>query len=134
MFDIGTINAESKGVQTAKVKHQVTNEEIEVRYDFGSDLQDAIAKFGDEVVFSNFCVGAKTALRNKLYSLTHDADKPENCVTAEAAVQALADWKPGVAGSRSAADPLEKLAAKFASATQEEKLAKLEQIKALLGI
>jgi len=107
-----------------KAKKKVGNEDREatIYVDFGEDLEDAITKFGEGVVFSNFKASAKitaqAAIRRYL-----EAGK-----TAEEIVKLMAAWKPGVAIER-VSDPVAAFKAKFAAMSPEEQIAALADLK-----
>jgi len=95
--------------------------EATIQYDFGDNLDDAINKFGGEVVFSNFVQSAKISLQALMRTRL---EKGGN-------VLELAEiWKPGIQLQRSAVDVLAQAKAKFGKMTQEERLAYLEALQA----
>ena len=107
-----------------KAKKKVGDEDKEatIYVDFGENLTDAVTKFGEAVVFSNFKASAKitaqAAMRRYL-----EAKK-----SAEEIVKLMAVWKPGVAIER-VSDPVAAFKAKFASMTPEEQIAALADLK-----
>jgi exonuclease VII small subunit len=103
-------------VTAKKGDHEAT-----VMYDFGDNLEQAIEKFGGDVVFSNFVQSAKISLQALMRSRM---EKGGN-------VSELAEiWKPGIQLQRSATDVLAQAKAKFSKMTQEERLAYLEALQA----
>lgn len=94
--------------------------------DFGADVNDAVAKFGAEVVFSNFkrsaTITAQAALRRLM-----EANKTQEEITT-----AMAGWKPGVSLERSF-DPVKALTNKFATMTPEEQNKIIEDLMARAG-
>jgi len=92
-------------------------------YDVGSNLQDALQKWGEDVVFYNFVIGAKTSKRNKLFSLTHGKEPK----SAEEALLALEDWVPSV-GQVKGKDKADKAMELFNSMTDEERQAFLDSL------
>lgn len=96
--------------------------EISVDYDFGDNLQDAVAKFGEDVVFSQFNRNAVIALqgfvRGKLRSEVAD----------EEIHRLVESWKPGVA-QRSGKPKSEKVLDMFASMSEDAQLALLNQLR-----
>ena len=114
-----------------KVKHQVTKEEVVTSVDLKENLQEAVNAFGEDVVMSNFIVGAKTAARNSLYSKTHGADETK-IMSAEDAVAELASWQPGLAAARTARDPLAESKKKFATMSPEEQANYLAELRAVV--
>jgi len=107
-----------------KAKKKIGDEDKEatIYVDLGEDLEQAITKFGEAVVFSNFKASAKitaqAAMRRYL-----EAKK-----SAEEIVRLMAAWKPGVAIER-VSDPVAAFKAKFASMTPEEQIAALADLK-----
>lgn len=107
-----------------KAKKKIGDEDVEATIfaDFGESLEDAITKFGEAVVFSNFKASAKitaqAAMRRYL-----EAKK-----SAEEIVKLMAAWKPGVAIER-VSDPVAAFKAKFAGMTPEEQIAALADLK-----
>ncbi len=115
------------GVDTysAKTKVEQNGEQVvlegEVTYDFGDDLDDAVSRFGEDVVFGKFRQQAVIDLQSVIRScLTRSMD--------EEATQAEIDaWKPGVKRSVTR-DPKAALLAAYAKLSPEER----EAIKAEL--
>jgi hypothetical protein len=122
---------DNDGKFEVKVKHQLTKEEIKFDADVGDSIAAATERFGEEVVYINYAIGAKTAARNKLYALVHDKDE-DKILTAEAALAAMADWKPTKAAERVAKDPVATAAAALAQLDPAARKAKLLELKALL--
>ena len=113
-------------IQEVIAKKKVGEEEKTgtVAFDFGNDLNDAVEKFGAEVVFSNYVQSAKIALQALIRARL---DKGAN-------VEELAEiWKPGVTLERSPVDVLAQAKAKFQKMSQEERLAYLEMLQASMG-
>jgi len=107
-----------------KAKKKIGDEDKEatIYVDLGESLEDAMTKFGEAVVFSNFKASAKitaqAAMRRYL-----EAKK-----SAEEIVKLMSAWKPGVAIER-VSDPVAAFKAKFASMTPEEQIAALADLK-----
>jgi len=107
-----------------KAKKKIGDEDKEatIYVDLGEDLEQAITKFGEAVVFSNFKASAKitaqAAMRRYL----------ETKKSAEEIVKLMAAWKPGVAIER-VSNPVAAFKAKFASMTPEEQIAALADLK-----
>jgi len=107
-----------------KAKKKVGDEDREatIYVDFGEDLEQAIVKFGEAVVFTNFKASAKitaqAAMRRYL-----EAKK-----SAEEVVKLMAAWRPGVAIER-VSDPVAAFKAKFAGMSSEEQIAALADLK-----
>lgn len=94
---------------------------VKVTYDFGDNLQDAVAKFGEEVVFSRF----ESAAVIDAQALIRRGIKAEK--TDEEIASTLAAWKPGVKQVvRKSAS--EKIKDAFSGLTAEQKK---EMLKAL---
>jgi hypothetical protein len=92
-----------------------------INYDFGENLEEMTEKFGESVTFTNARANMKivlqAAMRRRL-----EAGQP---------VDDLADnWKPGVQMER-IVDPIAAAKAKYATMTDEEKAAFLEDLRAL---
>lgn len=89
--------------------------------DLGDSLQDAVAKFGEEVIFSNYkravTITAQAAMRRML----------EQNLDQDTITNKMASWKPGVALDRSV-DPVAALKAKMATMSKAEKKALLEEL------
>lgn len=107
-----------------KAKKKIGDEDMEatIYVDLGDSLEDAITRFGEAVVLSNFKASAKitaqAAMRRYL-----EAKK-----SAEEIVKLMGAWKPGVAIER-VSDPVAAFKAKFASMTPEEQIAALADLK-----
>ena len=99
---------------------------LTVSYDFGDNLQDAVAKFGEEVVFSNMRQSMKISLQ-ALLRRGIDKSQEDAAVIAQAAA-----WKPGVATERTS-DPAAAVLAKWGALTPEKKAELLKQLKAMQG-
>lgn len=99
---------------------------VEVTYNFGENVQDAIAKFGEEVVHSNFIRAAKITLQ-AIMRRGLEANKNE-----EEIASIVANWKPGVALERSF-DPLAALVNKMKDMSEDEIAATFEKLKAAAG-
>ena len=110
---------------SVKVKHQETKEEIVKSYDFPDTVEELKERFDDDVIISNFTVGAKKQMRDKLYSLTHG----ENPKSVEESLAEMENWQPSVQGSRTAKDPKASLIAAFAKMTDEERAALIAQLQ-----
>ena len=84
-------------------------------YDFGADLSEMVAKFGDEVVYhnarSNMVVGAQSAARGGI-----KAGKTEQEVVAS--FSGPKGWKPGI---RKSTPPHERLAKDIEKLTPEQR-------------
>lgn len=97
---------------------------LTVNYDFGDNLQDAVAKFGEDVVFSNMQQSMKISLQALI---RRGFDKG---VTDEEIATQAAGWKPGVAAQRSA-DPVAAITAKWTTLSPEKRAELLKQLKSM---
>lgn len=115
----------------AKKKDAAEGEAKEASYSFelGTDLEDCVAQWGEEVVYYHFCIGAKKSLQNKLYSLLN-ADG----LSVEQAKKALEKWEPSIGPERGPRDP--KLAALSAVDRMDDatRAAFIEELKRKLGM
>jgi len=95
-------------------------------FDFGADVNEAIAKFGAEVVFSNFkrssIITAQAAIRRLL-----EAGKTQDEIE-----EAMKAWAPGVSLERTI-DPVRALQNKFATMSPEEQQALIDQLMQKMG-
>jgi len=92
-----------------------------VPYDFGDDLKGMIAKYSDEVVFSNARANMKIVLQAGLRRcLEHDKDPHEFA----------SRFIPGVVTAAAAVDPVVAMKAKFATMDDTEKAQFLKDLKA----
>ena len=70
------------------------DKEVVITFDWGSDLNDKISRWGDEVVESGFDSSQRIALQGRVRSCLEKGGSPEDC-------QALADkFEPGVSAPR----------------------------------
>lgn len=110
---------------TARKEVNGEKKEVTIVTDLGENLADAVAKFGEDVVFSNFCqsavITAQAAMRRGL----------EKGKTNEEIVGYMAGWKPGVQLQRQV-DPLGALLSRVDKMSDEEKAAIIEQLMAKL--
>ncbi len=137
----------SEGNDTKEVKNAageittaaIVTRKIESQYDFGDSLADAVAKFGEEVVFSAFVssakVDAQALIRRHLKSNVPAVEgvSSERPYTDSEIEAKLAAWKPGIKAERSAAsatDKMEALLGKMTQAQKEEMIAKLQALAA----
>lgn len=108
-------------VNAPKVDRSWTGE-----YDFGQNLNDAVAMFGADVVYNNFVDSAVITLqglvRGKLSKGMTDSDIAD----------VVSKWKPGVTlRTHGTKDPMAAIKAKFAGMTAEEKAAFIDKLTAL---
>jgi hypothetical protein len=107
---------------------------VAVDYEFGENLDDAVARFGSEVVFTKF----RAAAIIDLQALVRRHIKlPEDKAMTDEQIQAKVNgWKPAVAvvGQGVKTKPTaESLFAKAATMSAEEKQALLAKLQAQLG-
>lgn len=119
----------------------LTGEIVAFSSEVGSSIAEAVERYGEETVFTNFVIGAKTAARNKVYSATHPmppkkyeakiAAGEEVDVPDQAAIDAMmADWKPTPVGTREpGASSEEKLLQKVLAMSEEKRLDFLRKLQ-----
>lgn len=100
--------------------------EATISVDLGENVQDAIARFGEEVVFSNYIANVKIGVQSGIRRYL-EAGK-----TTEEIQQAYDSWKPGATMDR-VVDPVAALAKKMSTMTAEEQAAMFEQLRAKLA-
>ena len=107
-----------------KAKKKIGDEEIEavISLDLGEDLEDAITKFGEGVVFSNFQASAKITAQAAMRRYMDAKKSPEEITVL------MAEWKPGVTVKRTK-DPVADFKAKFAAMNAEEQKAAIAELK-----
>lgn len=118
-------------LENITTKDGKTNEDsrsITVAFDFGDNLQDAIAKFGEEAVFNGFKADGRVGLQAKVRGMLKATmeDSEELKYNDEDIVAAVAEWKPGTK-SRQAADPMAKLQALLDKLSPEARASLLEK-------
>lgn len=96
--------------------------EAQGMYDFGENLQDAVDRFGADVVFSNFVSAAKVKIqaimRTKKQAGTSDAD-----------LQTFLDgYKVGMVLERTQVNPMEAFKASFQNASPERQKELLREL------
>lgn len=110
-----------------KAKNSDTGEKVEMTVTLPDTLEEAVNELGEEVVLSNFLVGAGKQAQNKLYSLLN-ASK----LSAEKAEEEMANWKPFEAGRKTGggrASAEDVVARKFAAMSNEERQAFLQKLQ-----
>lgn len=111
-------------VNEIRASKKIGEEEREatIQFDFGGTTENAVEKFGSDVVYSNFVrasvVTAQAAIRRML-----EAGKSQ-----EEIQSAMESWKPGVALERTV-DPVAAVLGKFGSMTPEEQKALIRQLQ-----
>ena len=97
---------------------------IELEYEFGSNSEESIEKFGEEVVHGYFLKGIKVGLQAYIRRMMKE-DKSDDEILA-----ALDNWTPGVRAPRIGGGSSKRLLEQFAKMTPEkqaELLAKLQE-------
>lgn len=109
---------------------------LSVMFDFGSTLDDAVEKFGEEVVFAGFVASATIDLQNyirtKLEAPAKDADGkviPDGgFAQTDAEIESdFASWKPGIK-TRERVSPLDKVKKLLGGMSAEQKAALLASL------
>lgn len=98
---------------------------LEVKYNFGDNLEDAVALFGAEVVFSNFKQNAVIALQGLVRR--HLEMKEDKRKTDEQILATVNAWKPGVATVKTT-DKKAIIMEAFGKMSAEDQKALLEQL------
>jgi hypothetical protein len=102
------------------------SKEAKILVDLGENAEDAIARFGAEVVFSNYLanvkIGVQSAIRRYL-----EAGLDQDAIQAK-----FENYKPGVTLDR-VVDPIAAMAAKLAKMTPEEQEAAFAALRAKIS-
>ena len=94
---------------------------IKIPYNFGANLDEAIALFGEEAVFESYKADAIVGLQGYIRRMLKlDGDK---AMTDEQILEKAAGWKPGAKIKKSAA---EKAAEMLSKLSEEDRLAVLK--------
>lgn len=101
-----------------KARAPKVGKECEVEYDFGKDLTEMIAKFGERVVYDLAVDSAVIRLQSLLRSALERDLNPQEVANR---------WIPGVK-TAAARDPLAAIKAAYAAMSPEEKKAFLQQL------
>ena len=108
---------------TAKLKNPpegVSPNPVTIEYDFGDNLRELVAKFGEEVVYNRakaaFIIDLQAAIRRHI-----QAGKKQKEIQKE-----LANWKPGM--KQPGKSPAQKLKELLAGKSDAEKKAILKEI------
>jgi hypothetical protein len=108
---------------SAKLGTEENSPSATVNYDFGDNLGEATALFGDDVVYSRFKAAAVVDLQ-ALIRRHLDSETPKS----ESEIQALvSEWRPGVT-SRKRKSTKEKAEELFTQLSDADKKALLEQL------
>lgn len=106
----------------AEIEVKATKGEVEksLMYDFGDDLDDAVAKFGKETVFSAYVAQSKISLQALMRTRIEKGLPLEDLKTS---------WKPGVRLAAPAVDPLTAAKALFAGMDEAARAAFLQSLQ-----
>ncbi len=107
---------------TAKKEIEGVEKSATISYDFGENSADAIKKFGDETVFSNFRANAKITAQGAMRRMLEDKKTPAEIT------ERMKSWKPGVALER-IVDPVAALLGRWDSYSDQEKAEILKKLK-----
>ncbi len=112
---------------TAKTE-EVGNREITVDYDFGANLSEAVEKYGEAVIFSNYVRQAKVGLQSIIRSNAAQLNEAKDgfAKSEDEVIAALASWSPsdGTVNRVSKGDKLDKLLGGMSDEERAELLAK----------
>ena len=106
---------------TAKKQVDGEDRSATIVADLGENLKDAVAKFGEEVVLSNFKQSAKITAQSAVRRML------EQNLDQKAIADKMASWKPGVTLDRSV-DPVAALKARMTTMTKAEKQELLKEL------
>lgn len=98
------------------------NGEATVLVDLGENLDDAVERFGKDVVFSNYLANVKITVQGGIRRYL------EAGLDVDAIQDKFTDYKPGVTLDR-VVDPVAALAAKFAKMSPEEQAKAFADLK-----
>lgn len=97
------------------------NLEAQITYDFGSDLDGAVKKFGKEAVFSGFVANSRVTIQSGIRTKLEAGQKQD-------VIQAYYNtYTVGVAGPRSV-DPVAAMNARFDTMNEAEQKAYIEDL------
>ena len=94
-----------------------------ISFDFGENAADAINRYGDDVVFSQFVAAAKITAQSAMRRML-EAGKTQEEIAAK-----MSSWRPGVALTREAVDPITAALGRFGTMTPEEQKAFIAALK-----
>ena len=101
------------------------DKEAKILVDLGDNLDDAVARFGEDVVFSNYQANVKITVQGGIRRYLEAGKTQEE-------IQSLFEgYKPGVTLER-VVDPVAALASKFAKMSPEEQAQAFADLKAKL--
>ena len=108
------------------------SDSVEVEYDFGDNLQDAVEKFGEDVVFSRYKASAVIDLQSFIRGKIRQQMSAEGFsgdLDTDAIQEAVSEWTLGVKAQRSAKSAEEKardLLARLPAEVRAQLLAEIE--------
>lgn len=113
---------------TARIgKGDTASEAVSVNIDLGKNLQDAVKKFGEDIVFSHYHGSAVIAAQSRIRAAIaedHAAGRKPNQTKV---TEALKDWKPGM--KKPGATRLEKAEKLVPQMTTEERAALIKKLQ-----
>jgi hypothetical protein len=116
-------NLEEKSMAANEIVATKGEKSVGTTFDFGGDVNAAVALFGAEVVYSGFVrsavITAQAILRKGIEAGLSEAD----CIAK------ISAWKPGVSQTR-VVDTTAAFLRKFEALTPEEQKAEIEKLKA----
>ncbi len=104
-----------------------TNRSLEVEYDFGDTIEEAIEKFGKDVVFSNYKQSVVISLQGLVRRNLELKD--DKRLSDEDIKGKVARWIPGVATVRTGESIQQKALSAFANMTPEAQAAFLQKLR-----
>jgi len=105
-----------------KAKAPKLEKEAAVMVDLGENVQDAISRFGEEVVFSNYIANVKIGVQSGIRRYL------EAGLSQEEIQSKFENYKPGVTMDR-VVDPVAAMAAKLSKMSPEERAAAFEELR-----
>lgn len=124
-------------ITTITVKSPKTDRSMTVNYDFGANLEEAVDKFGGDVVHHKFVSQCSTDLGNSVRRILNEKNEDGTPKKSEADVEAYVEsYKPGIVvkGVGKKKEPsVDQLIAEHSNpdTTEERKAEIVEQLKAI---
>lgn len=112
---------------TIKTASKKTGHEMEVEYDFGSNLAEASAKFGEDVVYSKFVDSAIISLQAAIRTAL-DAGKTEADV-----LEKVSKWKLGAVNRTPGVSSVDKAISTITKLPEDQRQAAIAKMKAQLA-
>lgn len=100
---------------------------VTIEYDLGNNLQDAVKKFGEEVVFSHWKSSATIAVQSRMRAAMKEDVEAGRKPSADKVAKALADYKIGV--KKPGVSKVEKAKKYIGEMSDEEKKALLAELQ-----